>query len=68
MRDPLAWAIHKMLVRLYSAVKERRQQAFELSTEFKENRNYLVRSGRYGPQTGEAAAIRVDEVFNPTGN
>jgi hypothetical protein len=68
MRDPLAWAIHKMLVRLYFAVKGRRQQVIKLPAGFEGNRNYLVRSGRHGPQTGVATRVRVDEGFNPTGN
>jgi hypothetical protein len=56
-----------MLVRLSFAVKERRQQVIELPAGFEGNRN-LVRSGRHGPQTGEAAAIRVDDGFDRTGN
>jgi hypothetical protein len=42
MGDTMAWAIHKLLVRLSFAVKERRQQAFELPTGFEGNRNQLV--------------------------
>jgi hypothetical protein len=65
MRDPLAWAIHKMLVNLYFAVKERRQQAFELPAGIKENRNHFMRSGRHGPQTGEATAQKIGDTFRP---